>query len=224
MGRFADALRAHEYYHDNALLVEGGAQGGVRLSFALSDWVELGQLYPPARKALDRRRAQAVTKGLGPPPDRQMFREALAIDEARGDHRASLELIDAFETAWPDRLAEFCDHHVRRVGLGEYRRCLNWLSDPAEVFNMAAGQFIFHGGYTGHGSDPKWARRYFAKDVAELLELLVGAGRTRQARRYVDLARRLYDHPSFEAAIDEARVVVRAKRQRQSSSSSAARR
>ena len=121
-GRFADALRAHEYYHDNALLVHGGSQYGVRLSFALSDWVDLGRLYPPARKALDRRRAQAATKGLGPPPDREMFHEALAIDEARRDDRASLELIDAFEAACPDRLTDFSDHRVRRVLIarGEY--------------------------------------------------------------------------------------------------------
>lgn len=214
-GRFADALRAHEYYHDNALLVPGSGEFGVRLSFALSYWADLGRLHPPARKALDRRRGEAAAKGLGPPSDRRMFHETLAIDDALNDENASVELIDAFEAAYPDQLNEFFDHRVQSVliGRGEYARCLRWMSDPADLFNRAAGQFVFHGGYSGRGMDPKWARRSFRKQIAELLELLVGAGRTRQAQRYVELARGLYDHVSFETAIDDARAAVRARRQ-----------
>jgi len=37
-------------------------------------------------------------------------------------------------------------------------------------------------------------------------ELLVGAGRTRLAQRYVSLARELYDHPSLATAIDDAKA------------------
>ena len=214
-GRLADALRAHEYYHDNALLVPGSGQFGVRLSFALSYWADLGQLHPAARKALDRRRAEAAAKGLGPPSDRTMFHEALAIDDALGDEQASLELIDAFEAAHPDQFDEFFDHRVQSVlvGRGEYARCLRWMSDPAGLFNRVAGQFVFQGGYSGRGMDPKWACRSFRKEIAELLELLVGAGRTRQAQRYLELARGLYDHAAFDTAIDDARAAVRARRQ-----------
>ena len=39
-GRYEVALQKHIWYHENALQL-GKGQGGVRLSFVLSDWLEL---------------------------------------------------------------------------------------------------------------------------------------------------------------------------------------
>ena len=47
-GRYPDALAKHVWFHENALTY-APAMYGVRLSFALSYWVNLGNLYPPAR-------------------------------------------------------------------------------------------------------------------------------------------------------------------------------
>ena len=46
-GRYEIALKKHIWYHENALKL-GIGQGGVRLSFALSNWPALGEVYPPA--------------------------------------------------------------------------------------------------------------------------------------------------------------------------------
>lgn len=46
-GRHEVALAKHIWYHDNALALQP-AQSAVRLSFALSHWLELGEVYPPA--------------------------------------------------------------------------------------------------------------------------------------------------------------------------------
>ena len=208
-GRFPDALRAHEYYHDNAMRMPGSGRGGVRLSFALSEWVTLARSYAPAKKALLRRRSEAAARALGPPAEPWAFHEALAIDWAFGDVPATIALMDAVEEAYPDSLNEFFTHDVHDALLarGEYKRCLRWICEPAELFNRAAGQFVFQGGLSGRGRDPRWARRRFLEDIAELTELLVGAGRTQLARRYVSLARKLYDH-----SIDDAEATVRARR------------
>lgn len=45
-GRYEQALARHLWYHTASRQEPG--QGGVRLSFALSDWLSLGQAYPPA--------------------------------------------------------------------------------------------------------------------------------------------------------------------------------
>ncbi|MEM1228246.1 MAG: hypothetical protein AAGJ40_21360 [Planctomycetota bacterium] len=50
-GRYETALAKHVWYHENALTL-GTGQGGVRLSFALSAWLELGEVYPPALKKM----------------------------------------------------------------------------------------------------------------------------------------------------------------------------
>jgi hypothetical protein len=46
-GRYEVALAKQLWYHENALTLQP-SQSGVRLSFALSHWLELGESYPPA--------------------------------------------------------------------------------------------------------------------------------------------------------------------------------
>src|SRR4051794_4253621 len=55
-GSHADALAKFLWFHHNALRHDQ-AFGGVRLSFALSYWLELAGAYPPARPLLNGRTA-----------------------------------------------------------------------------------------------------------------------------------------------------------------------
>ncbi|MBC8352873.1 MAG: hypothetical protein H8E66_12835 [Planctomycetes bacterium] len=50
-GRHEVALAKQLWYHENALALQP-AQSAVRLSFALSNWLELGESYPPALKKM----------------------------------------------------------------------------------------------------------------------------------------------------------------------------
>src|SRR5258708_507286 len=58
-GKYAQSLERHIWYHQNALKY-APAQSGVRLSFALSDWAELGKVYPKALAALRSTRDEAL--------------------------------------------------------------------------------------------------------------------------------------------------------------------
>src|SRR4051812_29867743 len=49
-GRFEEALSQFIWFHEHSL-EEDRAYLGVRLSFALSYWMELAERYPPARAA-----------------------------------------------------------------------------------------------------------------------------------------------------------------------------
>jgi hypothetical protein len=50
-GRFEDSLVKHVWFHENVLKIDEGFYG-VRLSYALADWVKLGKKYPPAFEKL----------------------------------------------------------------------------------------------------------------------------------------------------------------------------
>jgi len=50
-GKYEVALAKQIWYHENALKLNPG-QSGVRLSFALMQWIELGESYPPALEKL----------------------------------------------------------------------------------------------------------------------------------------------------------------------------
>ncbi|RYD32658.1 MAG: hypothetical protein EOP86_15195 [Verrucomicrobiaceae bacterium] len=51
--KYAEALERHEWFHENTLRIDP-LMAGVRLSFALGDWVRLGKKYPPAMESLRR--------------------------------------------------------------------------------------------------------------------------------------------------------------------------
>jgi hypothetical protein len=82
-GAYAEALEKHLWFHENAL-VHDPSLCGVRLSVALRDWIKLGELYPPARDALEFvRDAKAITLREGS-LDRELFYDVESINEVLG--------------------------------------------------------------------------------------------------------------------------------------------
>jgi hypothetical protein len=83
-GKFAHALERHVWYHENALkyLPE---HFGVRLSFALSDWAELGDVYPAAIDALRIARDNSMVAYRKKPSDPAKFAEAMSMNFALDD-------------------------------------------------------------------------------------------------------------------------------------------
>src|SRR5690349_10482282 len=50
-GKYEEALAKHLWYHENALRIQP-SQLGVRVSFALAAWRDLGEKFPKAHDAL----------------------------------------------------------------------------------------------------------------------------------------------------------------------------
>src|SRR5262245_61557891 len=78
-GRHEEALSRHLWFHDHALEHRPSLYG-VRLSFALSDWVELGEAYPPARQALAAVRDRAAEAVRAGDRARELFHDVAAIN------------------------------------------------------------------------------------------------------------------------------------------------
>jgi hypothetical protein len=105
-GRYEEALREHFWFH-NLALEEERALYGVRLSYALADWVDLGKAYPPALLALkelrDAKSAQ-LQRGEG---DRALFHDVEAINESLKEHESTYQLFVQMLKGNP-ALAEEC--------------------------------------------------------------------------------------------------------------------
>ena len=89
--KYAEALERHEWYHKNALRIDP-AQAGVRLSFAIGHWKELGDQYPPALASLKAIRDAGVKELEAGTGDHQTFEEVIAINGELGEDPASIEL------------------------------------------------------------------------------------------------------------------------------------
>jgi len=85
------ALEQLIWFHNHAL-EEDVALRGVRLSFALADWVKLGELYPEALQVLRSVRDEKTSKLLSGSGTRQDFIDVSAVNDYLEEVAATYEL------------------------------------------------------------------------------------------------------------------------------------
>ncbi len=101
--RHAQALEGFEWFHANALRCEE-ALYGVRLSFALSDWRELADVYPPALDALRRTRNETLDAFLDPlrkDDAFHLFHDFVSLNEELGDEAWTAEVFRRLDATDP---------------------------------------------------------------------------------------------------------------------------
>jgi competence protein ComGC len=140
-GHYEDALQRHLWYFNHALEYDQG-QTGVRLSFALSQWVELGRHYPKAKQALLEirdRDTQQLTSGQGYV---NLFADVQAINRELSDEDATYALFKSIREKDP-QLAGQCYFWVESllVSKGEYQWCYDHMGDPQSRFDLARRSF-----------------------------------------------------------------------------------
>jgi hypothetical protein len=76
--QYAEALEKYVWFHHHALEANR-ALAGVRLSYAIFEWVDLGELYPPARRALESVRDTKTESLIQGTYDASVFHDVAAI-------------------------------------------------------------------------------------------------------------------------------------------------
>jgi hypothetical protein len=99
-GRWQEALEKHIWFH-NHILEKNPSYYGVRLSFALSRWVELGQKYPKALAALTEIRDSKTERLLKGEHDRELFHDVMAINRYLKQSSATVDLFKRLEKTSP---------------------------------------------------------------------------------------------------------------------------
>lgn len=105
-GNFALALEMHIWFHNNCLKFEP-ALSGVRLSYALGHWIELGSVYPQALEALQKIRDEKTHLLLNGHADKSLFQDVRAINRDLNEIELSTNLFKKIEEVNP-ALAEDC--------------------------------------------------------------------------------------------------------------------
>jgi len=101
-GDFESALQRHLWIHHESLGV-CPAFRGVRLSFALMYWRELGEVFPPALVAMRRVRDENLAAIQSGDSVGQNYLDALALNRELGDHSQNVEMLETLEVADPPR-------------------------------------------------------------------------------------------------------------------------
>lgn len=189
-GRYADALQAHIWFHDHALEHEPSLYG-VRLSFALADWAELGSAYPEALRSLGRTRDSKAAALIAGSRSRDCFHDVMAINRELGVSGRTYELFR--------RLCEIDADFARScasiamdaiVEAKDFRLAESFLADPVARVRAWSQQLntdvrrLRDPGLATHNLDRKLAghARVYAEAVGGVLAVLDGVGRADEAR------------------------------------------
>ncbi len=229
-GDYEGALQRLIWYHNHSRF--DPAQAGVRNSFALSDWVELGRRYPKARQALLEIRAadaREFSEGRG---YFGLFLEVSSMNRELQEPDATLALFRQVE-AGDKKLAQQCFAIVEGllVQRGEYEKCLDYLGDPQAAFErirqswqqmknfeeqsaarreqtkrfqeMAKTNPLY--AHLPMGPElPKFADNNFVGQARQLIEILVATGNQADAEKIQGEAAAILDDARLHSAVSDA--------------------
>jgi len=105
-GEYEKALERTLWFHDNALEHEP-SMSGVRLSFAMGDWMDLAEKYPPALKAMQKVRDEKTLKLKSGEGNFNLFMDVNAFNRTLKEEDKTIALFRLLDEKQPD-LAKTC--------------------------------------------------------------------------------------------------------------------
>jgi Bacterial Ig-like domain len=224
-GKYEEALQRQIWYFNHALEFDP-AQTGVRLSFALAQWVELGRRYPRAKQALLEIRDRDTQRLVAGNGFANLFSDVNSINNYLGQEDATLAL---FKTIYQtdNRLAKECYFYAENLLLqhGEYELLLNCIGDPQARFNVYQRGFegqvelqqrmakrrgqsaVPAPGFTNSFTPPDFgelATNNFVGQVCKLVEILVATDHQTDAEKIQAEALTVVDDLRLKSAVSDA--------------------
>ena len=235
-GSYEESLQHYLWYFDHSRNDAG--QRGVRLSFALSDWIELGRRYPKARQALVEIRDADTRRFSDGEGYSDLFQEVAGINQYLGDDQATLALFKTMEQRDP-QLAQQCFLFVENllVKNGDYETCRKYLGDPEAAFErihqswqrmkqfeeqnaarneeqrkrfqeMAKTNSLY-AHLPQFPSPPPFADQNFAAQTRQLIEILVATGDKAEAEKIQGEALTVLNDPELKSAVSDAEAKIK---------------
>ena len=139
-GLYEEALQRQIWYHNHS--ISDPSQLGVRNSFALADWVELGRRYPEAMQALLEIRDENERKISSGEGYFDLFMETASMNDELGNQERTYTLFKKIASS-DKKLAQQCYSIVEGLlaSYGDYELCTNYIGDPEKRFKKLQDQW-----------------------------------------------------------------------------------
>jgi hypothetical protein len=204
-GKWQEALDKHIWIH-NHILEKRPSYYGVRLSFALSRWVELGQKYPKGLAALKEIRDSKTERLLKGEHDRELFHDVMAINRYLKQSSATVDLFKKLEEQSPQFAADIYSlADAALLDAQEYSLARKYMGDP--MARLETAQQMLQDGLAHSKSMPSGdaARRasgnIFTDDVVGLITILKNTSEAPLARRVQTEALKSLDNSRIKNAL-----------------------
>jgi hypothetical protein len=204
-GDYAGALEKHVWFHENILKTDPSLSG-VRLTFALADWVKLGEKYPEALVKLRAVRDEKTARLQTGQTNWEMFQEVDAINEYLNETDATVKLFKRIDAAKPDFAASVYPVAADAlIGNGEFELAKKYMGDPAEAVADAIRRYqdnikrIADGG-TARDASRRAFENIFTEDVVSIITVLQNTGNKEQAKQIRAEALKTLDNAKIRGA------------------------
>jgi serine/threonine protein kinase len=220
-GEYQAALDRFLWYWNHALEYDPNLSA-VRLSFLLSDWVELGRRYPRAEQALLDTRTRDTQMLLNKRGDFDLFMELASLNQYLQEEEATYEVFNKLRQRDP-ALAWQCFFVAQPllVKHGDYALCLEYLGDSEAAFSRIRQQWQMRKQQEQRGegisvqtpdtkagshpqTPPKMADGRFVDETCQLILILVKTEHKTEAEHIRDEALGLIDDPRLKSAVSDA--------------------
>lgn len=209
-GKYEEALEKHIWFHEHALEYDVGF-AGVRLSYAMSAWLELAEKYPKARQALVRIRDGTVNAILNGTGTFHAFQDLAVINDNLKENQETVALFKTIHQADPDRAKQyyrFAEPYL--VTHREFSICSSCLPDVRARFEEIRHLFQMYLGVSDRNPGfPASEAREFADEFltahsSRVVQILVAVGRRQEAEQVFKLAVALSESATVHEALIKA--------------------
>ena len=213
-GKYEQALAKQVWFHENALKFDP-AMSGVRLSFALGYWHDLGKVYPPALDKLREIREKTrekITADDGKNVSFEDFHDLVSLNRELGDELQTVEIFKWIEERNPKAAGRIYGvSEDELIGAKEYAICGKYL-EPEKSVSRTLHLYDIKGKMK---INPKYAdmikasrNNNFIDDAATLVALLVLNDRKLEAEKAITKFKTVEGNADFHeklaSALDKA--------------------
>jgi hypothetical protein len=210
-GKYEKALERFLWFHDHALEHEP-AMYGVRLSFALSSWKQLGDSYPPALTAMKKTRDDKTLLLENRKGNPDLFYDVVSINKTLGDDDKTVTLFRRMDQEQKDFAAKCWDMAKDVVIKAKaYDLAKKYIGNPVSEFDKVKEMYEqitgMCGGKNFGESFKAWNENKLVEKTLGLIELAIALDETRAAREIQEKALVIVDDQRLRDAIPAGKKI-----------------
>lgn len=189
-GNYEKALQDHIWFHNNALKYKPSLYG-IRLSFALLDWIELGKKYPKAYNELidiRNRKADHIKNKRG---TLEMFHDVKSINTYINENQRTVELYKKMTVCDFDLAKQcYCLAKDDLIAHQEYELCSQMMEAPMFIIRdmrklLDQNIAIYKTNQWADKAHLEWTIKYYLEETEFTLIVLVNNRRFVEADRFL---------------------------------------
>lgn len=197
-GNYEKALQDHIWFHDNALKYKPSLYG-IRLSFALLDWVKLGKKYPKAHNELINIRIKKTKQIKNKHGTLELFHDVKSINKYLNESRRTVGLLKKMVNC-DFELAKQCYRLAKDdlIAHQEFELCNRLMKAPMFIVRdmrkiLDQNIRIYKTNQWADEAHLKWTIKYYLEETEYTLIVLVKNNRLVEADRFLSDASKNID-------------------------------